>query len=406
MAADLAVARSRLDMARAGRFGEIEYRHVVGIVNEARGDATFSPDDRRDVFDGLGPYTRLGLNIDVPIWSLGNLGAAFEAAERGIEAERARGEIERAEVILRTKRLYYGLLLSRQLHRLLGDMRKSMDEAVEKLEARLRDPEGGATERDLLQLKIGRARFARGVYEVETSSQLARKALARAVGLADAREFDVADRRLRPVEARVAPEEDYLARGIAERPEWRSLREGLAAQSARVELEEIGYYPLFYLSTGVQYGWAGNRDTQRNAFAYEAYNLIEPQFMLGFRWNLNFAMTGARVAAARAELSRLEAKEREAATGLLLEVQAAYAGYERARRTLDASDEGRKAGRALLFLAVSNFDLGLGEARELFESLGAYTESSSDHLRAVHDYNLAIAELGRAVGEELTGINY
>lgn len=281
-----------------------------------------------------------------------------------------------------------------------------MDEAVEKLEERLRDPEGGATERDLLQLKIGRARFARGVYEVETSSQLARKALARAVGLADAREFDVADRRLRPVEARVAPEEDYLARGIAERPEWRSLREGLAAQSARVELEEIGYYPLFYLSTGVQYGWAGNRDTQRNAFAYEAYNLIEPQFMLGFRWNLNFAMTGARVAAARAELSRLEAKEREAATGLLLEVQTAYAGYERARRTLDASDEGRKAGRALLFLAVSNFDLGLGEARELFESLGAYTESSSDHLRAVHDYNLAIAELGRAVGEELTGINY
>jgi outer membrane protein TolC len=117
-------------------------------------------------------------------------------------------------------------------------------------------------------------------------------------------------------------------------------------------------------------------------------------------------MTGARVAAARAELSRLEAKEREAATGLLLEVQTAYAGYERARRTLDASDEGRKAGRALLFLAVSNFDLGLGEARELFESLGAYTESSSDHLRAVHDYNLAIAELGRAVGEELTGINY
>jgi hypothetical protein len=38
--------------------------------------------------------------------------------------------------------------------------------------------------------------------------------------------------------------------------------------------------------------------------------------------------------------------------------------------------------------------------------LGAYTEASTDYLRAVHDYNMAVATLGKAVGQELTALRY
>ncbi len=70
------------------------------------------------------------------------------------------------------------------------------------------------------------------------------------------------------------------------------------------------------------------------------------------------------------------------------------------------TEDGRKAGRGLLILTVSNFELGIGEAEELFKGLGSYTEASSDYWRAVHDYDVAVAGLSKAVGHELTALEY
>ena len=76
------------------------------------------------------------------------------------------------------------------------------------------------------------------------------------------------------------------------------------------------------------------------------------------------------------------------------------------RDTIQAIEAGRKAGRGLLILTVSNFDLGLGEAQDVFNGLGAYTEASSDYFRAVHDYNVALGALSKAVGKEVTSLEY
>jgi outer membrane protein TolC len=173
-----------------------------------------------------------------------------------------------------------------------------------------------------------------------------------------------------------------------------------------VELERADYFPSLFLSTGVQYAHAGNRDEQRNPFAADDFNFIRPVGVVGIHWDLNFFVTNAKVAAARADLERLQALKREAASGLQLEIRRAYSDVTQARDTITAAEEGRKAGRGLLILTVSNFDLGIGEAEELFKGLGTYTEASTDYLRAVHDYNVAVAALSKAVGKELTGLEY
>jgi len=128
--------------------------------------------------------------------------------------------------------------------------------------------------------------------------------------------------------------------------------------------------------------------------------------VLGIRWDLNFLTTSAKLAQARADLERLHAQQRDAASGLQLEIRRAYSDVTQARDTIAATEEGRKAGRGLLILTVSNFDLAIGEAEELFKSLGTYTEASTDYFRAVHDYNVAVAALGKAVGAELTDLQY
>lgn len=405
VAADLALARARLSGAHAGRYGQSEFNQILGFVNEARGTVLRSPDNKNDVFNGLGPFTRLDLAINIPLWTFGKLDKALEAAQAGVESEHAHGEVRRAEVVLSTKQLYYGLLLSRQLSLVLHDMLDTMDKALKTTQKRLDAGSSAVTEIDLLKLKVGRAKFAKGVLEVQASTELTRSALARAAGV-DINGFEIADTKLHPTDATIAPLDEYLAEGPGRRPESHQLATGIVAQSAKVELERADYFPSLFFSTGVQYAHAGNRNEQRNPFASDDFNFIRPVGIVGIHWDLNFLMTNAKIEEAHADLERLQALKRDAASGLQLEIRRAYSEVTQARKTIEATEEGRKAGRGLLILTVSNFDLGIGEAEELFKGLGTYTEASSDYLRAVHDYNVAVAALSKAVAKELTGLEY
>ncbi len=404
--ADLEMAIARLDEAKAGKFGDARYTQIVGLVNEARGDPTSSPNKQTDFFHGLGPFTRLDLEIRVPLYTFGKLSAALDAAEQGLRSARARGDEARADIVLETKRLYYGLQLAQHLGYVLTEMLESIEEAIEKTQERLDDGSRTVTERDVLRLKIGRSKFAAGVQEVEASTRFTRSALARAVGLTAGSGFELADRRLRMVDFQPAPLDTYTDRGPYRRPEWQRIVTGIEAQQAVVDLEEAGSYPTLFLATGVRYAVAGNRDDQDNVFANDDFNYFEPVGVLGIHWDLNLFANRARAAQARAEKGKLLAERRRAETGLRLEVERSYGALERARATIDTASAGRKAARGLLVLTVTNFDLGIGEADELFEAYGAYTETSTDYFRAVHDYNVSIAELSRSVGEELLDLNY
>ena len=107
------------------------------------------------------------------------------------------------------------------------------------------------------------------------------------------------------------------------------------------------------------------------------------------------------MATAQAEVEKLEAQSRRARTGLRLELQQAYDGVTQAREALDALEDGRKAGRAILTLAVTNFDIGIGDASEILQALGNYARISSSYYDAVKDYDMSLARLTRVTGEEV-----
>jgi outer membrane protein TolC len=406
-AAEIAAARAQLQEAKAGHFGKAEYTQVLGFVPEAKGDIRDPPEqNRKAIFNNLGPFTQLDVSINIPLWTFGKLSSALEAAQHGLESRQAGGESQRAAVVFNVKQLYYGLSLAQQLSGVLHEMLDNMDTALRKSQQRLDSGSRSVSEIDVLKLRTGRAKFAKGVAEVDAAVALTRSALARAIGQAVTTPIEIAERKLQPVEATIAPLEQYLAAGAERRPEARQIATGIAAQSAKLEMEQAELYPSLFLSTGFQYALAPNRTNQRNPFAAEDFNYSRPIGAIGVYWDINFFRTVAKIEQARADLERLRAQQRGASSGLLLEIRKAYAEVIQARDTMKSSEDGRSAGRALLVLTVSNFDLGIGEAEELFKGLGAYTEASSDYFRAVHDYNLAVAALSKAIGSELTKLEY
>ena len=91
-AADLALARARLSEAQASRYGQDEYTQLLGFVNQAHGNPVKSTDNKNALLNGLGPFTRLNLDLNIPVWTFGKLDAALKAAQQALESERARGE--------------------------------------------------------------------------------------------------------------------------------------------------------------------------------------------------------------------------------------------------------------------------------------------------------------------------
>jgi outer membrane protein TolC len=403
---EIAAARARLDEIKAARLGSIHYTQVLGLVNRAHGNPVQSSQSKNDFLDGVGPFTRLDISADVPLLTFGRVGAAIEAAEQDVESRVAHEQVRRGDAVLDVKRLYYQVLLTRQLAGVLEEAVDQMSRAVTKTEERLAAGQRGVQDADLLRLKIGRAKLEKGFYEVQSSASLSKIALAHAIGEANDAAFDLADRKLTPATTQLQGVDVYIREALANRPETRALVHGIAAESARVDVEQSQYFPTIGLALGVQFARTPNHDEQTNWFAWDEFNYFRPILTAVLRWNLNFFLTHARVNEAQAMLSALEWKHQSALSGIELDVKRAYGEIERMKGTVRATEEGSKAGRALMVSEVSNFDLGFGKAEDLFNALMSYAESHADYLRAIDGYNSALGALSRSVGRELEGLSY
>jgi outer membrane protein len=403
---DVEIARMRVEEANRGGYPDTEYTQMIGVVNRARGNARFSPDTDTAFLEGLGPFTRLDLQVKLPIYTFGKISAGKDAALSGLETEEAKRTGRENEVIREVKELYFGLLLARQLAEVLDGISSNLEEAIEKVTERIEAGDESVSQRDALELRVGYAKLAQGAREVSTNQQLARKGLMRAMDLEPGAPFDTADGRLEPATVDLRPLPEYVEQLFENRPDWERLQAGIHAKQAQVVMAKSDYFPVFFLAGGVRYARAPNRRDQENPFVLDEFNYLTPGGVLGLHWSLNFGTTRINVETAAAELAKLRVQEYAARRGLPLEAAKAYAEVEQARDNMHLADDGRRAGRALLATSMSSFMVGVGNARDLFIGLGAYADSAKDYYRAVFDYNMALADLSKAIGVEVTTLSY
>src|SRR5205085_1163358 len=117
---------------------------------------------------------------------------------------------------------------------------------------------------------------AKGVFEVDTSVDLARRALSRGVGLPIDEQIEIAESKLEPVKFEILPVEDYLDESRRTRPERQQLDAGLAARAAKIDIERASYFPSLFVVGGIRYAYAPNRERQTNPFANDEFNYWTP----------------------------------------------------------------------------------------------------------------------------------
>ncbi len=391
------IAASQLGRAKTGRLPTATLTALLSPITAARGNAVDGDTDG----DDLGIFSQGDLKVIQPLYAFGRLRNEIRAARQGLLAREAATQKSRHAVIFAIKELYYNLLLSHESKALLDDSQENFAQALETIEERLENDEGNATEQDLLRLRIGAASITKEQLTLERAIAVTRLALKRHLRIASQTPFKLASTKLKTVNVMLKPLDSYLSQLHAHRPEIAQVEAGLAARKARLEAARSQYYPAIFLAGGFEYSVAPNRDDQDSPFANDFNFFNGPGVALGLRWQVDFWQTRAKVAERAAQVHQLTAQKEAAISGIALDIERRYLEVQEFQQKVKSAQQARKAARALLVTTLANFNLGVGEGKEVFEGLGLYTRIVGDYYKTLRNFNIAAARLTQATGQEV-----
>lgn len=388
-------AEARLRETQAARFlPKLDVTQYFGPSPAAHGDITTARSD----WGSLSVFERTEISFVQPIYTFGKWGAAREAAFAGVAAQEANVSRRRADVVLRVKELYYGLLLARQLRDAAEESRDDLREARAKLLEKIEAGSEEVSYNDLYKLDTFAFKVDQGLHRVVKELAMARSALRVSLALAPADSFEVDAEGLEQEAVEVGTLAERVAEAVRSRPELRQLAAGIEARRAQMRLARSDYFPQVFLGGQAKVGYAPNRDHVSGSFVRDDFNIRQAGALVGLQQSLSFGLTGARVAAARAEYNRLLLAQKALQDAVALEVERTYRDLEEAGANVGSAEKGLKAARSWMVAARDAFNAGLGESKEMVEAFKAYGEMRVEYFRAIFEYNRAAAALDRVTG--------
>jgi outer membrane protein TolC len=394
---DLAIKESLLKQARAARFHpQVEINGLLGPVPAAKG-SPYDPNLRSD-FSDLGVFTRAEITSLQPVYTFGKLEGKADAARHAVEIGRHAQDESANEIRRETEKLYYGILLARELVSLADGALQTVEKARAKVREGIQSGAGQFTPIDQYRLDVFSLEIEARRVSVAASARSLLAALKAALGFPHSADFDIADTALEAPARNSVDLEAASRQALTRRPEIRQLRAGEEARAALVRSARADLYPQFFAGGLLRYGYAPNRTDQRNPFIRDDFNFFQGGFAVGFRYSLNFAGTRAKVQELEGEQQRLRAQRRIAETAIAIQARNSADGLEAAESVTDLRQKSARVARSWLAAAESNFNLGIGETRDLVDAFQAYLQTRIAQLQSLHDEQVARADLEYAKG--------
>ena len=397
--ADIEMAEAKLNEAKAHRFPQIELLGLMGPISKARGNQVTSS-DRIDHLHGLTIFARGDATIVQPLYTFGKISERMTAASHGIEVDRAKKVQKENEITLKVKEYYYGLLLARELKALVSEVGEILDKARGKARKLLDKGSENVDALDIYKLDAFSGQVRKYTEEAIKGESLALAALRVEMGIPSETEFDIATARLTPDEdMNGAALSAYLEAAKFKRPEYKQLKEGLQAREALVKAARADYFPDLFLGGYLSGAYSPDRDRVTNPWVPDEFNHLWAGIALGVKWKIDFGITAAKVAQERAQYNRLLSTNDYANANIPLQIRKAYLERQEAERSIEATRDAYSNAKKWEVAAVANFDIGIGPAKEIFDSLQSYATMRSDYFRSIYNYKMSLANLEYAVGE-------
>ncbi|MDI6801620.1 MAG: TolC family protein [Thermodesulfovibrionales bacterium] len=397
------VYKSKKAQADSAAYPQIEVLAIAGPSPKARREQ-LNPVDTSVPIVVTGVFGSTDVTLIQPVYTFGKISGYKEAASSGIKVARAGVEKKTSEIILRIKELYYGLLLAKDMKNLVLEIKDELVESIKKAEKQIEIGSPWADEVNLYKLRAFLGEAERNLNEIEKGIAMTKDALITSMGLPKGVKFDIADQSLTPENKMPDELEQYIKKSARLRPEFIQLKEGLNAKNALINAERSNFYPQLFLGLKASIAGATNRDKIDNPYIYDYFNHSSGAVFMGLKWSIDFGITGGRVREAEAEYNKLTEKKRFADEAIPLQVRKAYADMQEAGKNIPEMEKAYRNARKWLVAAVANFDLGIGEAKEIADAATVYGQLKANYFRSVYNHRMSFANLLYSAGMDIREI--
>lgn len=408
---DIAIAMSDFEQAKAAQWAHLDVTIVGGIVNDAKRPVVVvsprpGPDgqlrgviEKNDAADGLGPFGKLEFTIVQPLYTFGKIAHRKDAALEAVAAQRAAKERTRGGVILKVKELYFALLLAQQGKDAATDIESFTGDMRTRLKSLLTLGSTNVDESDLYRLESYAAETKRFRAKAESGTNLAYFTLKQFIGLPTGQEFRLDAKEL-PTDTRaLGDQEAYIAQAMRSRPEFEQLERGIHARQNLLEAAKADLYPSFFATAVGSVARAPERQHLNEAYIPDDFNHTRAGVVLGTKWQFDLGLLQGRLDKARAEHQRMLHTKELAVLNIPIEVVKHYQDALEHQAAFQALDKATGVARKWIVASMSSFDIGTGQARDVFAAIERYGRNRGDYLSSLLHYHLALANLSYAVGE-------
>lgn len=400
--------RAKLSEAKLAKIlPKFEFTNIWGPVPDVEGtvltDESEFGFEWSDLTTDLGFFTRIEISALQPLFTFGKLKNIERAASEGVKAAIKNEQQIKNDLILKIKKLYYGILIGEELARLIDDSQEKLKQAEEKIEELIKRESDRVTPLDRLKVEIFRNDLSKREVYADSRIKTAKSTIKVLIGIEKSDEIELKPVDRDPSNFVIATLDYYIEKAIKKRPDLARLESAVKVRESLLAIEKAKFFPDFFLGAQFKYGWAPGRTNIKNPFVNDDFNLLYGGIAVGLKQNLNFFSTNAKYRQKKLEYSKILKQKELALLGVKLQVEETYNKLFEAQKKFDICKKDIKTARSWLTQAVQQFEDGLGDigAKDLTESFLAYAKAKVEYYQTLYDFDEAMAELSEQVNEEL-----
>ncbi|MFQ6092523.1 MAG: TolC family protein [bacterium] len=309
------------------------------------------------------------------------------------QASRLDVRVTEQDLIYRVKEAYYGLLAYQRLLQVSEETVKSREENLRKIESMF--AVGSRKKADVLKQKVQVQDARASLIQAKNDVVYARANLAYTLGISIDTPIQIVD--VLDIEEPDVDLEESLRYALENHPNLLKAQAQVDAAKAYVGYTKASLWPS--LGAGGSYSWGPDDNLSK----------ITDMFNKNYNWSLGLQLsfnipdvsTVANIRYAKAELALTEEQYEETRGSIALAVKKAFLDLKAAKEIIRAREEEVASAQEDLRLAEENLRVGGGTALELLDAQVNYTSARSNHVQALYDYKLALAQLDKAMGKEM-----
>ena len=325
------------------------------------------------------------ISVTYPLYNHGQTRVGIEQATLGENEATMRLKRIRQQVIAQVTTSYLDVLLAMEYLKVVEEALKTAQAHYNMIKARYHS--GLVVKSDLLRAQVRVAELQRQRVQALANIKVARAALKAAMGEKALASFTLTTPLL-PGRQMNQGLEQWISRALQLRPDLEAMRIRREIAKKEVKKAKLAYFPGIYLSGNYE---INSEELDETASNYTLGALIKFDLFDGYQKR-------SRVAEALANLRRVRFTIEQMKLGIEVEVRQAYFMARSTWKQIAVAKGAIAQAEEALRIVKNRYENGLFTVVQLLGAEASLQQSKTEYFKAIHDYRVALTQLGLATG--------